>query len=114
MVYRVGGVAWPAKQESVMQIYWTLRSIPELSELPSEEMWRVWRAAYRKTTRHWLYWVSLVGIFAVCIHIGDMRIGRLGTFIGLFVGFLIHTQISLHLARPYIRDLLSSEHASGQ
>src|SRR5262245_54773623 len=45
-----------------MQIYWTLKSIPELSGLPSEEIWRVWRAAYWKTTRHWQFWVSLVGL----------------------------------------------------
>jgi hypothetical protein len=64
--------------------------------------------------RSWQYWVSLVGIFAVCIEIGDMLIGRLGNVIGLFVGALIWGQISLHLARPYIRALHPPEHASGR
>jgi hypothetical protein len=99
----------------LMQIYWTLKSIPELSGLPSDdERRRVWWDANGKMRRRsWQYWVSFVGIFAVCIEIGDVLIGYhpLGAVIGLFVGGLIQTHISLHLVRPYIRTLLSAEQA---
>ena len=96
-----------------MQIYWTLKSIPELSGLPSEEIWRVWRAAYWKTTRHWQFWVSLVGI-GLRVHIGEHIYDRIGGYIGGVVGAFIFSQVQIHLARPYIRALLSPEHASGR
>ena len=86
--------------------YWTLKSIPELSGLPSnDERLRVWRDANSKMARRsGLHWVSLVASLAVCIKIGDVLIGQpLGTLIGLLVAVLIHTLISLHLVRPYIR-----------
>jgi hypothetical protein len=97
---------------TLMQIYWLTRSIPELSELPSGEMWRVRRAAHWKTMRHWQYWASLLGI-APCVEIGDMLIGYapLGRFIGCIVGAFIFAQVQIHLARPYMRALLSPEHA---
>src|SRR5215475_2429971 len=69
MVYRVGCVAWPDKQEAVMQIYWTLKSIPELSGLPLGERMRVWRAAHWNIYRHWQFWASLVGM-VLCMGIG--------------------------------------------
>jgi hypothetical protein len=97
-----------------MQIYWTLKSVPELSGLPLKERMRVWRDAHREMTRRsGLHYVSLVGIFAVCIFGGDALIGHdpLGSLIGLIVGILIHTNISLRLARPYIRATLLHQNA---
>jgi hypothetical protein len=98
----------------LMQIYWTLKSIPELSALPSDdERRRVWWDARSKMLRSWRYWVSFVGNIVVCGEIGGVLIGyhSLGTLIGVIVGSLIHTHISLHLVRPYIRTLLSAEQA---
>jgi hypothetical protein len=93
----------------LMQIYWTLKSIPELSGLPIKERRRVWRAALRKIRiRHWQYWASLVGI-ALCVEIGQHIYAHLGGSIGAVVGAFIFSQVSIHLARPYIRDLLSDE-----
>ena len=104
-------------ETTLMKIfYWTLKSIPELSGLPSnDERLRVWRDANSKMARRsGLHWVSLVASLAVCIKIGDVLIGHppLGTIIGLLVAVLIYTLISLHLVRPYIRTLLSAEQAS--
>jgi hypothetical protein len=96
----------------LMQIYWSLKDIPELSALPSEERRRVWWASYLKITRHWQFWASLVGIFFLCVQIGDMLIDhRIGGLIGAVVSGFILRQVSMHLARPYIRDLLSAERA---
>jgi hypothetical protein len=96
----------------LMRIYWSLKSIPELSGLPSEERRRVWWAAYLKITRHWQFWASLVGVFFLCVQIGDMLIGhRIGGPIGAVVSGFILRQVSMHLARPYIRALLSAEQA---
>ena len=98
-----------------MQIYWTLKSVPELSGLPTDdERRRVWRDAYRKLTRRsWQFWVSLVG-FGLCVHIGDHIYYGIGGLIGVVVGVFIFSQVQIHLARPYIRALLSPEHASGR
>jgi hypothetical protein len=65
-----------------------------------------------KITRHWQFWASLVGIFFLCVQIGDMLIDhRIGGLIGAVVSGFILRQVSMHLARPYIRDLLSAERA---
>jgi hypothetical protein len=95
-------------ETTLMQIYWTLKSIPELSGLPLKERMRVWRAAHWKITRHWQYWASLVGI-GLGVEIGQHIYARLGSFIGGVVGVFIFSQVSIHLVRPYIRDLLSDE-----
>ena len=98
-----------------MQIYWTLKSVPELSGLPTDdERRRVWRDAYREMTRRsWQFWVS-VALFGGCPQIGEMLIGHrpLGNVVGIIVGGFIWAQILRHLARPYIRaTLLSDERA---
>jgi len=93
-----------------MQIYWTLRSIPELSELPLGERMPVWRAAYRKTTRHWQFWASFL-VLGLCVHIGQYFYAPIGGYIGVVVGSFIFSQVSIHVARP---ALLSPEHASGR
>src|SRR5215475_3779534 len=60
---------------TLMRIYWSLKSVPELSDLPSEERRRVWRAAYWKTARHWQFWAGLVGI-GLFTFIGNALIGH--------------------------------------
>ena len=68
-----------------MQIYWTLRSIPELSGLPLGERMRVWRAAHWNIYRHWQFWASLVGM-VLCMGIGRHIYDRIGGYIGAVVG----------------------------
>jgi len=96
-----------------MQIYWTLKSIPELSALPPGERGRVWRVAYRETKRHWQYWAGLVGV-GLCVGISAHIGGVIGAGVGGFVGGFIFQLVLSHFARRHIRDLLSPEHASGR
>jgi len=72
------------------------------------------------TRRSWQFWASFFGIYAVCPKAGDMLIGDpllighpLGGYIGVLVGSLVHWQISLHLARPYLRTLFYEQRLSG-
>jgi hypothetical protein len=104
----------------LMKIYWTLKDVPELSGLPSEERMRVWRAAHGKLIRHWQYWAGLVGVglcAGISVHIGGLigagvHIGGLiGVGVGGFVGGFIFDQVSKHLARPYIRATLLHQNA---
>ena len=87
-----------------MQIYWTLKSIPELSGLPSEERMRVWRAAYWKTKRHWQFWAGLVGL-GLCAGISTHIGGVIGAGVGGFVGAFIFSQVSctwrVHISVPF-------------
>ena len=96
-----------------MQIYWTLKSIPELSGLPLGERMRVWRAAHWNIYRHWQFWASLVGM-VLCMGIGRHIYDRIGGYIGVVVGSFIFSQVSAHLARPYIRAYLSDERVEEQ
>jgi hypothetical protein len=93
-----------------MQIYWSLKSIPELARLPSEERGRVWRAAIWKTTRRWQLWASLVGV-VLCVEIGQHIYGPIGAIIAAGGSGFIFAQVVTHLARTYMRTLLSGEQA---
>ena len=92
-----------------MQLYWSLKSIPELSLLPKAERKRVWRAAYRQTLYHsWQLWFSLFGV-SLLAGIGDYAGSRVGAMIGAGIGGLFFGQVISALSRPYIRDILSAE-----
>ena len=95
---------------ALMQIYWTRKSIPELSGLPLAERMRVWRAVHRKTMRHWQFWASLAGA-GLCAEIGVHIYDRIGGIIGDIVGLFIFWQVATHLARPYIRATLLHQNA---
>jgi hypothetical protein len=94
-----------------MQLYWTLKSIPELSGLSLGEGGRVWRSAYWKTYRHWQAWLALAG-FGLCVFVANILGGligypTLGGLLGVGVGGFVCGQVIVRLARPYLRDSLS-------
>jgi hypothetical protein len=105
---------------TLMQIYWSLKSIPELSGLPSEERRRLWHAALWKTTRHWQVWAATFVILFITAMAQTMaqklligmgyRFGQgIGYAIGGGVGWAIYWQVLSHFARPYLRELLSEK-----
>jgi hypothetical protein len=106
-----------------MQIYWSLKSIPELSELPLGERWRLWYTALWKTPRHWQVWVAgfvilfITGIAQTILQ--KLLIGIMGYSFGQFIGHTIpagvggaiYWQVLSHFARPYLRELVSETRA---
>ncbi len=100
-----------------MKLYLTLKSIPELSNLPWRERIRVWNICARKTVKHWQVWVAyLVCIILICtagITGNAIEQNFPGThpfiivliisFLHFGTGGLIVTQIITVMARPYIR-----------
>ena len=97
-----------------MQIYWTLKSIPELSHLPWRERGRVWRRAYRKTFRCGATWAALAGcgvIAGASVFVADalglsseLAAIAVGVFAG--IGGLLFSQIAIRVARRH--DLIAS------
>lgn len=105
-----------------MRFYWSLKSIPELSELPRAERGRRWRAVSWKTFRHWQTWVSLAGLAlysAIGVYLGALIdpsttsqiIG--GAIAGGFGGF-IYGQVITVMARPYLRSSSSVQHPGNE
>ncbi len=93
-----------------MPIYWTLKSIPELSQLSSAERGQAWRRVNRKTFRHWQTWVGLVACGALAglgSHFGG-TFGHplIGAAIGGALGGFIFSQASIHVARLHYKDAL--------
>ena len=93
-----------------MQLYWTLKSIPELALLPPAERQRLWRAAYSRASGHWLMWAGMFGT-GLCAAIGlviGQSIGWLwvGIISGAGIGGIIHGQIVVDLTRRYLPALL--------
>ncbi len=92
-----------------MPIYWTIKSIPELSQLPPKERGIVWRRVYKMTFRHWQTWIALLGCGAFAfsgIYLAkfiDMH-STIGAAIGGGVGGLLFSQVAIYVARRYYKD----------
>ena len=91
-------------------VFWTLRSIPELANLPARERGVRWRRAYRHSWRHWQTWAGLITC-AVCAALG-VRFGVfaahpiIGGLIGSSVGGFVFGQTTVRVVRFHYRDLL--------
>jgi hypothetical protein len=93
-----------------MAIFWTLKSIPELGNMPARERRIVWRRAYRRTWHHWQTWVGLLAC-GICAGLGSHFGAKVdhpmfGTAIGGVVGGLIFWQASVYVARLHYKDVL--------
>ncbi|MCT8126174.1 hypothetical protein H1D31_09125 [Alishewanella sp. BS5-314] len=93
-----------------MTIYWTLKSIPELRDLPRHERMHRWQKAYHECFRHLTTWVAL---FAVVVFgfIGSqfgqiLGMTLLGGCIGASIGGFIFGQITIIVARKNYRSIL--------
>jgi len=84
-----------------MKIYWTKKSIPELSQLSSDERNRLWKICFKKAIHDWQSKIGIViaGLFA---GIGCMLFGPEGGGIGGGIGGLIFGQIISNRIRPYL------------
>jgi hypothetical protein len=108
-------------------IYWTLKSVPELSHLPRQERGRAWRAVSWKTLRHWQFWSVFIGVILgagasaflalfVIWRLGGSSNAQLygGLAAMLFValpGMVASNQVMTNLARPYLRAYLAARSA---
>jgi hypothetical protein len=93
-----------------MAIYWTLKSIPELSQQLPKARRLTWRRTYPRTLRHWQTWFGL----AACGSLAYLGC-RLGIFlghplpyaaIGGGIGGFIFSQASIHVARLHYKSIL--------
>jgi hypothetical protein len=90
-----------------MQIYWTKKSIPELSQLPSGERSRLWRQCYKEAMHERQSKIGLI-IVGLLAGIGAMLLGPIGAGIGGGIGGFIFGQIISNKNRPYLRAALEN------
>jgi hypothetical protein len=100
-----------------MNVYWSLKSIPELADLPPRERRRLWRACWGKVACHWQVLFVGFGLVPATSAAGLYLAGYLALAIGLgwplaflvVLGILcpaagfIGTQLCVPVARPYLR-----------
>lgn len=94
-----------------MTIYWTLRSIPELADLPRRERGRFWRTHVLRAFKHWQPWAGLFAMW-LSIAVGAMiatilsapwsAVIALAAPLGFFGG-LLFSQLLITTVRPYLR-----------
>jgi hypothetical protein len=99
-----------------LKIYWSLKSIPELAELPAKERKELWRRCLPKGRRNWRTWVAggcfaafIGGVSTVLARIisGSLAVAiLLASLIG-GIGSLISFQFQVRTVRPYIRKELN-------
>ncbi|MDP9651481.1 hypothetical protein J2793_006956 [Paraburkholderia caledonica] len=95
---------------SEMAFFWTLKSIPELANLPARDRRVYWRRAYRRTWRHWRTWAGLLAC-ALCAGLGS-RLGAsvdhatVGAMIGGGIGGFVFGQVTVRVARSHYKNVL--------
>lgn len=99
-----------------MKIYWSLKSIPELAEIPTKQRKEIWRRCLRKAHRNWWTWLGVVGpaaciggVSAVLVDIISGNHAAAILLAGLIGGIagLISFQIQVRTVRAYIRKELN-------
>jgi hypothetical protein len=89
-----------------MSVYWTVKSIPELKNIPESERGKVWRAFFR--TLSWKEWkylcIFLIAGFGAVI--GDHVLPFWGCLVGATIGGFISGQIAIEYLRPRLREYL--------
>ena len=97
-----------------MHIYWTLKQVPELADAPRGERGRRWRAAYKRSLRHWQTWAGLI-VCGVCAGVGSALGGIIGAppvgslvgaAIGGGIGGFIFSQVAISVARRHYKSEL--------
>jgi hypothetical protein len=92
-----------------MQIYWSIKDIPELANLTPEQQKQAWRACYsRYVFKHWEPLASLV-LLGVLIAIGIQFLGVIGGIIGGGLGGGIFGIVSTNVLRPHLREYVEKE-----
>lgn len=93
-----------------MNIYWSLKSIPELAELSGKERKEIWLRCLAKTYRNWRTWLTGLAFTACVAVITYVLVQNLNYRVaallsGLFggIGALISFQFQARTVRPYIR-----------
>jgi 4-amino-4-deoxy-L-arabinose transferase-like glycosyltransferase len=103
-----------------MKIYWSAKSIPELSKLSETERKKVWKACYLQSLRLWQTWLGAVACGAAGGFLGYCLSNWIGEYgapktwqmiVAALAGGLaaiIFSQVQIALLRPYIRGYLDS------
>jgi len=95
-------------------MFGSLKTIPELNDLPAAERKRAWRGGARYALNRLPFLFLVLGIIVgtsvfqvyVVESLVPSELGRLGVLAALFyVSALILKQVVIHYARPYWRQL---------
>jgi hypothetical protein len=113
-----------SKPEASATIFWSYRSLPELSGLSRAEQKAAWQACYTKAYGHWQFWLGFGLVVIICTaiqHPVDLLIRRWFDFdqprliiIGKLV-FLVPclsiamTHVQIRYTRPHLRAFLDSQ-----
>ena len=103
-----------------MKIYWLLKSIPELAEMPKKERKAIWRRCCWKVFRHWQTWLALI-VCGACarlgVILGQMWVGNyivgaavggaVGAAVGGGIGGFVFAQVAIAMGRRHIREYLN-------
>ncbi|MEM9479136.1 MAG: hypothetical protein AAGA58_05665 [Verrucomicrobiota bacterium] len=90
-----------------MKIYWTQKSVPELSELTKLEKKKAWKYAYRKCFGHWETYAGII-ICGGCAGLGSFLWDLPGAAIGGGIGGFIYGQIAIAVGRKHLADWRAS------
>lgn len=85
-----------------MALYWRVRSIPELRDLPERERERLWRRGYLYSLRRRRTKIALVAAVGLALA-GYLAGGTWTTGVGALAGATLLFQVAVAEARPFWR-----------
>jgi|SRR6185369_10031436 len=91
-----------------MKIYWTKKSIPELSQLSKNDATRLWKQCYKEAMHERLPKLAII-ITGLLAGIGCMLWGPIGGGIGGGIGGFIYGQVITSKIRPYLIAAIEKE-----
>jgi hypothetical protein len=94
-----------------MKIYWSIKSIPEFEGMSKSAIRKLWIQSHCKPYYHWQQWVISSIIITYSMFMVSEKVPTNATIILLVVLgaiiFLVWSQISIILARPYIKQTIN-------
>ena len=106
---------------AAMRIYWSLKSIPELSGLPPLARARAWFCCVHKTYRHWQTWLGFVSFLAasfVLILVLPVLVFRFRLSFAFAIVIMVvilapiltwFGHVQSKMIRPYLREYFQSQ-----
>src|ERR1700758_3596133 len=95
-----------------MTIYWTLKSVPEFSQMTREERSDRWRQVYGRAYRHWQTWAGLLfgALLTGSAAWEGARHGHailvLAAALAGSVGGFVQGQVQIRVALRYYKDVI--------
>ena len=107
---------------SKRKIYWNLKSIPELKDLPTRQRWKAWFVCVNKAHKHWRVRLAFLFtavvpqslLFLMLIVYEQLLVGLILFCVLMIPAIMIFSQIQCEAIRPYLKKYTEEIEETGE